>query len=507
MDISSATSAGRRPPVFDAGDYKQRHAVECGIRKWRERQGKSMSSFRTILASISAVVIGGFSTLVFNPAMAHAQDDAPYYWDVAVPSQTQVDIIADAGIEMVPAGPGTVTIAVDEAVAQTLRDRGLNPIKRAPVYKPLPPERRAPDDTYYGGYHTAADMLRHARDVATKNPGIAQVHNIGKSWLAERGTGGHTMNVICLTGIAKQATDKEKAAAKATAQPDGCALSPSSRKPRFLLTAQIHARELATGELAWKWIDYLATGYGTDPTATSILDTTEVWIVPVTNPDGVDVTASGGNRPKMQRKNVNNSATPPSCAVVDGSGRGPGVDLNRNFPVRWGGDSRNPCSQTYQGPRAGSEPETQAVKNLYASLFTNQRPSGGGDVPDTAKGIVIDLHAYGNYGIIPSNATSKNASQLRALAKKIVPGFIVGTSEETVGYSTTGTTDDQAHGALGLATLTIEIGPNNTSACGGFMPRYSCVDSTFWPQIKRAFTTAAQSAGAPYKQTPTQPNP
>ncbi|QBS39333.1 peptidase M14 [Nocardia sp. CS682] len=465
-----------------------------------------MSRVRNILASLTAVTVCGFSTLALNPATASGQDDSPYYWEVPVPTQAQKDIIEQAGIEMVPAGPGQVTIAADEATAKALRERGLNPKKGAPVYKSLPQERKAPDPTYYGGYHTAADLLKHASDVAAKYPGIAQVHDIGKSWKAERGTGGHTMKVICLTGIAKKATDQEKATAKTTLAPNGCAMSPTaSTKPRFLLTAQIHARELATGELAWKWIDYLANGYGTDSTATSILDTTEIWVVPVTNPDGVDVTASGGNRPKMQRKNVNNTQTPASCSVVDGSGNGPGVDLNRNFTVRWGGASRNACSQTFQGPRAASEPETQAVQRLYSSLFTNQRPAGSRDVPDTAKGIVIDLHAYGNYGIIPSAATTKNAGQLRALAKKIVPGFIVGTSEETVGYSTTGTTDDQAHGALGLASLTIEIGPNNSSACGGFMPRYSCVNDTFWPQIKRAFTTAAQSAGAPYKQT--QPSP
>ncbi|WP_405164346.1 M14 family zinc carboxypeptidase [Nocardia sp. NBC_01499] len=438
--------------------------------------------------------------------MAQAADDTPYYWNVPVPSQTQVDILDSAGIEMVPAGPGTVTIAVDETGAQALRDKGLKLTKQAPVYKSLPSEQRSLDNTYYGGYHTAADMLGHAKDVATKYPGIAQTYDIGKTWLAGKGNGGHTMNAICLTGIAKQATDKEKATAKTTVAPTGCALSPTSTKPRFLLTAQIHARELATGELAWRWIDYLANGYGTDSTATSILDTTEVWVVPVTNPDGVDVVASGGNRPKMQRKNADNSATPSSCSVVDGSGNGPGVDLNRNFTGRWGGDSKNPCSQTFQGPRAASEPETQAIQKLYPSLFTNQRPAGGGDVPDTAKGVVIDLHSYGNYGIIPTAATPKNREQLRALIKKVVPsGFIVGTDEETVGYSTWGTTDDQAHGSLGLASFTIELGPNSGSNCAGFMPRYSCVDSTFWPQMKKAFTTAAQSAGAPYKQAQNGP--
>lgn len=466
-----------------------------------------MSGFRKALVSITAVVLGGFSTLVVNPMTAHAQDDSPYYWDVSVPSQAQVDIIDQAGIERVPAGPGRVTIAVEEKVAKALQEKGLNLTKRAPVYKPLPQERRAPDATYYGGYHTAADLLKHARDVAAKYPGIAQVHDIGKTWKAQTGSGGHTMNVICLTGTAKATADAEKATAKTTLAPNGCALSPTaSTKPRFLLTAQIHARELATGELAWKWIDYLANGYGTDATATSILDTTEIWVVPVTNPDGVDVTASGGNRPKMQRKNVNNTGTPASCSVVDASGNGPGVDLNRNFPTRWGAASRNPCSQTFQGPRGGSEPETQAIQKLYSSLFTNQRPAGGGDVPTTAKGIVIDLHAFGNYGIIPSAATPRNREQLRTLVKKVVPsGFIVGTDQETVGYSTSGTTDDQAHGALGLASFTIEIGPNGTGSCAGFMPRYSCVESTFWPQLKRAFTIAAQSAGAPYNQSPASP--
>ncbi|WP_069161432.1 M14 family zinc carboxypeptidase [Nocardia altamirensis] len=465
-----------------------------------------MSKLRNIIATTSVVVVGGFSTLFFNPLLANAADDTPYYWDVPVPSKTQVEILEKAGIETVPAGQGKVTIAVDEAGAQALRDKGLNPTKKGPVYQSLPQERKAPDATYYGGYHTAADLLKHAKDVATKNPGIAQSYDIGKSWKAQNGTGGHTMNVICLTGAAKATTDQEKVAAKTTAKPDGCALAPNSAKPRFLLTAQIHARELATGELAWKWIDYLATGYGTDPAVTKILDTTEVWVVPVTNPDGVDVTASGGNRPKMQRKNVDNSQTPQSCSVVDGSGNGPGVDLNRNFPTRWGADSRNPCSQTFQGPRGGSEPETQAIQKLYASLFTNQRPAGSRDVPDTAKGVVIDLHAYGNYGIIPGAATPKNREQLRALIKKVVPsGFVVGTDQETVGYSTSGTTDDQAHGGLGLASFTIEIGPNSGGSCTGFMPRYSCVNDTFWPQMKKSFSTAALAAGAPYKQAQNTP--
>src|SRR3712207_8374617 len=43
-----------------------------------------------------------------------------------------------------------------------------------------------------------------------------------------------------------------------------CALNPSAPKPRFLLMTQVHAREIVTGDLAWRFIDHLVTGYGTD---------------------------------------------------------------------------------------------------------------------------------------------------------------------------------------------------------------------------------------------------
>jgi hypothetical protein len=43
-----------------------------------------------------------------------------------------------------------------------------------------------------------------------------------------------------------------------------------------------------------------------------------------------------------------------------------GVDLNRNWDWHWGGvgASRDPCSDTYAGSRAFSEPETRAVSDF-----------------------------------------------------------------------------------------------------------------------------------------------
>ncbi|MEV2224357.1 M14 family zinc carboxypeptidase [Nocardia vinacea] len=172
--------------------------------------------------------------------------------------------------------------------------------------------------------------MRHTQTVGHTYPGIATVYDIGESWLATQGQGGHRLQAICLTGIAP-APMPVKAVAKAgpgLVRPDGCALSTTSKKPKLLLFAQIHPREIATGELMWRWIDYLADGYGLDPDATAILDSTEVWIVPVANPDGVDVVATDVDQPRFQRKNVDD--TEPSCASED-EGNSRGVDLERNF--------------------------------------------------------------------------------------------------------------------------------------------------------------------------------
>ena len=44
-----------------------------------------------------------------------------------------------------------------------------------------------------------------------------------------------------------------------------------------------------------------------------------------------------------------------------------GTDLNRNFNDHWGqgGSSTSPCSDTYMGASAGSEPEVQATSDYF----------------------------------------------------------------------------------------------------------------------------------------------
>ena len=94
------------------------------------------------------------------------------------------------------------------------------------------------------------------------------------------------------------------------------------------------------------------------------LDELVVWCVPAVNPDGVWATLNG--HPRTGRKNGRDSNDNHRIDPTDG------VDLNRNYPFRWGalgevGSSSKPQSYYYRGPEAGSEPETRAMMRLAES--------------------------------------------------------------------------------------------------------------------------------------------
>ena len=88
-----------------------------------------------------------------------------------------------------------------------------------------------------------------------------------------------------------------------------------------------HAREWITPEMVRRLAHHVIDGYGTDPALTELVDSTELWFVPVANPDGYDHSFTPGNR--NWRKNLRDNNRDGRVNVGDG------VDLNRNFPTKW----------------------------------------------------------------------------------------------------------------------------------------------------------------------------
>jgi carboxypeptidase T len=389
----------------------------------------------------------------------------------------------------------------DQSTVSLLRGQGLT-ARTEKVLPPLPkatarqntssaPSTRlaaASYATFYGGYHTVDAQFQHLRDVAAAYPSLATVVDYGDSWRKTRGlTTGSDLLAVCIT---KKASGD-------------CALTPSAPKPRSVLVSAIHARELATAEMSWNWIDYLTSSYGTDTAVTNLLDTTEVWVIPVLNPDGRKIVESGGNSPYLQRKNANN--TRGSCRNPPTASNQYGVDLNRNSSFHWGGvgSTNTACAQEYRGTTAASEPETQALTALENKLFADRRgPNIGDAAPSTTTGTFMTYHSYAGLVLYPwgdTTADAPNAGKLRSLAAKLATynGYQYGQGPEIL-YGTTGTTDDDLYGRLGVASFTTELGAAGTS-CDGFTPPYSCVASRFWPQERQSLMALAQAAKGPYQ--------
>lgn len=72
-----------------------------------------------------------------------------------------------------------------------------------------------------------------------------------------------------------------------------------------------------------------------------------------------------------------------------------GTDPNRNFAHKWGGSgsSTNPCSETYAGPIAFSEPSTRSFSEFVASVAHHLEA-------------YIAIHSYSQFILIPYGDSS-----------------------------------------------------------------------------------------------------
>jgi carboxypeptidase T len=442
------------------------------------------SRLRRLLAAGTAVLlilIGAGLAMPGSATAAVPNATEPAYYDVTSPSTTAGGLAADLtqrGYDVLE-GPLThgVPILATAADAVRLRNRGLSVRYAGPLYQPVSTSFQAAAGTYYGGYHTSTGHETHNQEVTAAHPDLAILRTIGQSWLKTQGRGGHDIQALCITKI--KAGD--------------CAVNTGGSKPKFTLMAQMHARELATGELAYMWIDYLVDNYGKNTAVTRLMDTTELWIIPIANPDGVDIVSSNSTRPVSQRKNAHDNG----C-----TGTGLGVDLNSNSIYHWDVNQGATCSETYPGARAASEPETQGIQNFLTGVYRDTKPSADFSPATTATtGTFLTLHSYAELDIYPYGWTNKlapNTVDLSAIATAMSKSnkYDVVHGDGGLNYFAPGATDDWIYGTLGVPGYTIEVGPN-ASSCSGFFPQHSCM-SSFWNLNLPAFMTLANAAAHPY---------
>ncbi|MBI4701788.1 MAG: hypothetical protein HY744_11630 [Deltaproteobacteria bacterium] len=128
----------------------------------------------------------------------------------------------------------------------------------------------------------------------------------------------------------------------------------------ILLDGSHHGDEPLATAIVLDAARYLLERQGRDARVDRWLQELTFWLVPLVNPDGWQARLRFG---RGGRKNGRDH---------DGDGRlwlSEGVDLNRNYPFRWGalgqaGSSSRPAHRSYRGPAPASEPETRALMRL-----------------------------------------------------------------------------------------------------------------------------------------------
>ena len=159
----------------------------------------------------------------------------------------------------------------------------------------------------YGAYHTYAEVGADVAAVEAAHPGIVERFSIGKSYLG-----------------------RQLWAAKISDN-----VGVDEDEPEVLFDGGIHSDEHMGTEMTLRILHWLADGYGTDPRITSIVDTREVWIIFMVNPDGVAHDIAGGKfhnwrktasrtraRRRWARTSTGTSATGGAAAVGPARTRG-----------------------------------------------------------------------------------------------------------------------------------------------------------------------------------------
>jgi len=224
-------------------------------------------------------------------------------------------------------------------------------------------------------------------------------------------------------------------------------------EPEVFICAMHHAREAATLNVAMHMINYLTDNYGSDPDVTNAVNTLEIYVIPVVNPDGKVYDDSGGSYGSGRNWRKNRQP-------FDG---GIGTDLNRNYSYGWGGSgSSGYCtSDTFRGYDPFDAPETAAVRDFVQAH------------PDIT--ILFTYHSYGDLVLWPwgytydpiADADDRNVHEIIG---QNYAGYVGYTPQQASDlYIASGTTDDWSYGstqnnAVPIFSFTVELDG------GGFYP-------------------------------------
>jgi hypothetical protein len=298
-----------------------------------------------------------------------------------------------------------------------------------------------------GAYHSYLELETDLRLLERDHPGLAKLVELGES-LEKR-------KVYALKISGNAAVDESE--------------------PAVLFLGCHHAREWISVEVPYLFGKHLLENYDQSPEVRDLVNRSQIWIVPLVNPDGLEYTI---HVYRYWRKNRRFNA--------DGSY---GVDINRNYGYQWGydniGSSPEPVSEVYRGTAAFSEPETEAVRRLFLSRSFQA---------------VISFHSFSQTIMYPwgyIDTPTPDDTELNAIARTMsglisaVRGTIYGYGRAAgILYPTNGDTVDWMYGISGMPSFTVELPPVDVEH-GGFFNDEAAIDAVFSENLPAMLYLAA----------------
>lgn len=289
-----------------------------------------------------------------------------------------------------------------------------------------------------GLYHTNDEVEQELRALEAAFPDIAKVFDLGESVEQRR---------IWAIKISDNVAAEEG-------------------EPEVLFVGGHHAREWIAVDVPLLLAKHLATQYRSDSAVRNLVDNGEIWVVPLLNPDGHQYSVTND---RLWRKNRRNNG--------DGTF---GVDLNRNYSFEWGGpgSSGDTFSETYRGPAAFSEPETQVIRDLASEHDFLA---------------MISYHNYSQLVLFPwghTTAAAPDQALLSQLATTMADSILDVHGKRYVPqqssdlYLASGDATDWLYGETRVPSYTIELRPRSSRP--GFLLPESEIQPTFEENLPAA---------------------
>ncbi|MGH3936953.1 MAG: M14 family metallopeptidase [Pseudonocardiaceae bacterium] len=397
-----------------------------------------MVRVRGMLVHRAAVIaVLGLLVLVVPEIATAAPPPAPEpvaaYRVQGVDSPAARTAVLRQGVDVLGGGRDYLEVRATPEQAERLQASGLRllPLPTLPAVPGLVAPGEFP--VGYRGYHTYGTLTTELDSIAAARPDQVAVSSYG--WSNE----GRSLPLVKISNSVH--TDQNE--------------------PEVLFSCAQHAREHLTVEMCLHIVRRLAEGYGTDPAITRLVNSREIWVMPMANPDGAEYDISSGLF-ALWRKN--RQPTPENSET--------GTDLNRNWGTQWGccgGSSTNPSSDTYRGTTPFSTLETAQLRD-----WVNSRVIGGAQ-QITAH---IDFHRFSELVLWPYGFTTddtgpglnaSDAAIFRRLGEAMADtnGYTAQQSSDL--YITDGTVGDWMWAQHGIWSYTFEMYPTSQTQ-GGFYP-------------------------------------